>query len=490
MTNFTKYSITRRETVLPNLNWKALECKVRSLQNKIAVAYTNGDKQKVAKLQRILTGSFAAQMLAMRSVILSEGIKSPGIDGLSFPTAVQFWMIADMLALIGSSPALYQASPVRRVWIPKNVLSLERDRPLGIPTVLDRCVQVLYLLALDPIAEVTAEDGSYGFRSGLGTWDAITRIYTYLHLGFEKRPLFVYDADIAKFFDTVSHEWLLNNIPLHPEILAQFLKAGFIDQDKLHNTDVGFPQGGNISPTIANMALDGLIAAITTAVKALKPSYYASVNTVRYADDFVTTFWKQFQLDSAILPAIQQFLLARGLRLNLAKSKTVAITDGFDFLGVTLRYVKNYLKPGTWMWLIVPAEKRIKIFKENVAAIFREARNLSARKLFMKLNPVLQGWANYYKYAHSSKTFSMLDGIIWRMYFKWCIKKYPRASMKWIFEHCFKKTQQGYIPCYKPGTSEELCLYLLRNTKLERYGKPRKGKSYLFSKGASRTWKR
>lgn len=323
-----------------NIKWNLCEQIVLKLQRKIIVAWKLGDKQKVFNLQETLVKTFAARALAIRRVTNNKGGKTSVIDGITLETnETKMAMIHELKQLSG-----YKALPVRRVMIPKSNGKL---RPLGIPTIKDRCVQALYIMALDPIAETTADAKSYGFRKYRSTQDVQTYLRTTLSLN--NRAKYIMDIDIKSFFDTISHEWILENIPINKKILKEWLKCGFYHNSQEYDSVEGVPQGGIISPTIANMVLDGLQEVINKKSDEIKKceqkilykktgfrNYNTKINYVRYADDFIITAGKKQYLHELIV-VINDFLKKRGVEINQDKTRIYHINKGFDFLGFNFR---------------------------------------------------------------------------------------------------------------------------------------------------------
>lgn len=423
---------------LPALfDWTQAEAHVLKLQRKIAVAYTAGNTKKVKELQGILVNSYAARMLAARRVVTSTG-KSPGVDNKTVNTRPAFYAMVSGLKEVTSSPSSYVPSPVRRVMIPKGYGSNEK-RPLGIPTVFDKAVQALYMMALLPIAEITADKGSYGYRKGMGSLDAAFAVKK--GLVRSPRPEVIFDADIAKFFDTVSHDWLLTNIPMDRRILGAILSAGVIIDGKFAPTVRGFPQGAVISPVLGNMSLDGLEKAIHDSVKTFS-RFAKSVQFVRYADDFVVLgLDKSFVWNSHVIPAIVEFLKLRGLELSQTKSKLVTKTEGFDFLGYNFKWVENNYRAGP-LWLrLSPSKKSHDSLLLRIDDLFVEYNDLVMRaKLIQSLNALLQGWGNYHKYGHSSVLFAKVDNLIWEKYLALARNWYPTMKINEIYPKVFEKS--------------------------------------------------
>jgi len=272
-------NIITQSSLLPDFNWKDAMKALLKLQRKIEVAYKEGDIKKVTLLQRILVNSWAVRMLAVRLVVLSKGAKTPGVDQRLVQSSDDFLEIVKGLGVV---PSGYKPKPVKRVMIPKGYGTNEL-RALGIPTMFDRAVQSLYGLSLLPIAELTADEGSYGFRKGRGQLDAV--LAAKRDLLELPRPALILDANIKKFFDTVSHDWLLENIPMDKTVLKAFLTAGSIDKGQFVPSPAGFPQGSIISPMLTNMTLNGLYQCIHDSL-AKTTQLRKYIRFIRYADDF------------------------------------------------------------------------------------------------------------------------------------------------------------------------------------------------------------
>ncbi len=369
---------------------------MRRLQARIVKATQAGRWGKVKALQRLLTHSFSGKVLAVRRVTENQGKNTPGVDGDIWDTP------AKKATAIGSWRSRgYRPRPLRRVYIPK---SNGQKRPLGIPVMKDRAMQALYLLALNPVAETTGDHHSYGFRVERSTADAIEQCFNVL--AAKRRAEWILEGDIKSCFDRISHEWLLANIPMDKAILRKWLKAGFMAEGVLYPTDEGTPQGGIISPVLANMALDGLEQRLMENFhrkKGRTPS--PRVHVVRYADDFIVTGKTQELLEQEILPIVKQFMAERGLELSLDKTCITRIEDGFDFLGQNVRKYEGKL-------LIKPSKKNQHVFLEKVRGIIQANKSATAGYLITQLNPLIRGWANYHQHVASQRTLSNVDSAI------------------------------------------------------------------------------
>jgi RNA-directed DNA polymerase len=405
------------------IDWRMVYRKVRSLQRRIVKAIKEGRHNKVKSLQWMLTHSLAAKLLAVKRVTENSGKRTAGVDGVIWKTPEQKLEAARSLTRKG-----YQAKPLKRVYIPKRN---GKKRPLGIPVMYDRAMQALHLLALDPVSETTADNCSYGFRPRRGCADAIAKSFTLL--ARKNSAEWILEGDIKGCFDHINHQWMLDNIPTDKVVLKQWLKAGFIDNKRLFPTKEGTPQGGIISPTIANMVLDGMERAILNAVgvtisktNGKKLSNIHQVHLVRYADDFIVTSNSKEVLETRILPAIRQFLAERGLQLSEEKTKITSIYAGFDFLGQNIR------KYGGGKLLIKPSKDSIKSIHATVKDVVRRHRASTPHLLINHLNPIIRGWCNYHRHVCAKKSFSALDYHVWYTIWRWAKRRHPNKMAHWV----------------------------------------------------------
>lgn len=413
------------------ISWDAVRHHVRRLQMRIAKAVKEGKPSKVKALQWLLTHSFHAKLLAVKRVTSNQGKKTPGIDGILWKGNK-----AKMQAALRLKRHGYNPQPLRRIYIPKKN---GKKRPLSIPTMFDRAMQALHKLALSPVAETTADKNSYGFREGRSCADAVQAAFNFLSK--PNSATYILEADIDGCFDNIAKEWMLDNIPMDKMILRKWLEAGYIESNIKYPTLKGTPQGGIISPTIANMALDGLEQAIKEAVPRRR-----RVNFVRYADDFIVTGKSKKILEQHIKPALEKFLSERGLKLSEEKTCITYIKHGFTFLGQTFRKHGNTLH-------ITPSQEGVQALIRKVGNIIRKQASAPIEALFEKLNSILRGWANYHRHVVSSEAFSRVDTYVfeqlWRMVRRrhqnktkgWLIKKYWSAAGKHVFSilHKYKK---------------------------------------------------
>lgn len=425
---------------------------------RIAKACREGKWRKVKALQRMLTRSKSARFLAVRRVTENQGKRTAGVDRLLWDTPNAKWEAVGRLKTLG-----YRARPLRRVYIPK---SDGRERPLGIPTMTDRAMQALYLLALSPVAETRGDPNSYGFRIERSTADAMAQLFVCLSAKVSAR--WVLDADIEGFFDHINHDWLLRNVPIETRTLRQWLKAGVVHRGQLHATDAGTPQGGIISPTLANLALDGLESLLkqhlgVTRAKKLK------INVVRYADDFVITGASLEVLENEIKPWVEQFLATRGLRLSPKKTRIVHIDEGFDFLGWSFRKYDGTL-------LIKPSKKNAKAFYGKIREAIDSHKTSRQEDVIRLLNPVLRGWALYHQPVVAKQAYSQMDNRVFLKLWRWAKRRHPNKSLEWIRKRYFRsKGDRNWVfattVLEANGTKREIELYSLASTPIERHRK-------------------
>jgi RNA-directed DNA polymerase len=412
--NLHKCAVKDRNMSWHSIDWKKAHEYVRKLQSRIAKAQKKRKKGKRKSLQRLLTTSFYGRALAVKRVIENKGKNCAGVDGITWKTPSQKWEAVQQLKRYQYNP-----QPLRRVNIPKSNGKL---RPLSIPTMKDRAMQALHLLALSPIAETKSDPNSYGFRIGRSCADASSRVFQTLCRKTSSQ--WIIDADIKGCFDNISHQWMLKNIPMDKKILGKWLKSGVLIQKEYYPTTQGSPQGGIISPTLANMVLDGLERQVLRAGGATKSMNKNKVHITRYADDLVVTGSSKDLLKDKIIPAIKRFLKIRGLELSEEKTKIVHISEGFDFLGMNFKKYKTKL-------LVTPSKQSIQQFKDKIRAVFKAFRGAPARALIQKLNPIIKGWAYYHRHHASKATFIKLERVIFQKLHRWMKRQYRRKSWKW-----------------------------------------------------------
>ncbi len=422
--------------------WKKLAMRVYKLQKRIYRASQRGDVKAVRRLQKTRLHSWSAKMLAVRRVTQdNQGKKTAGVDGVKALTPEQ------RLDLVGQLKLTDKSKPTRRVWIPKP--GTEEKRPLGIPTMYDRALQALVKQAMEPEWEAKFEPNSYGFRPGRSCHDAVGAIFTAIRL----KAKFVLDADIAKCFDRIDHQALLKKINTFPSLRRQikgWLKSGVLDNREMLETDKGTPQGGVISPLLANIALHGLEGQVKQFAETLpgnKRDNKNAITLVRYADDFVILHEKLEGVQKC-QQIIQDWLSEIGLELKPSKTR-IAHTlfplgdekPGFDFLGFNIRQYSvgkhqsgkstNGKKLG-FKTIIKPAKKKVALHYQNITQVVDAHKAAPQEALISRLNPIIRGWANYYAAVCSKETYSELDNMVYGKLRRWTRRRHPNKTGKWV----------------------------------------------------------
>jgi RNA-directed DNA polymerase len=437
------------------IDWPKVRHAVRRLQLRIAKAIRAGRHGKAKALSWLLTHSQSAKLLAVKRVTENKGAKTPGVDNVLWRTDRQKYAAVQNLKRRG-----YRPLPLRRHYIPKKNGKM---RPLSIPTLRDRAMQALHALALKPIAETVADRNSYGFREGRSCADAIGQCFCALAKSYA--PRWVLEGDIKACFDRISHEWLLKSIPMDKRMLRQWLESGYWEKGRLFPTNEGTPQGGIISPLLANLTLDGMEQAIRSRIKIRRDQ----VNFIRYADDLVVTARTKEILEQIIKPAVMAFLAQRGLELSEQKTTITHIEAGFNFLGHNVRKYRNKL-------LIKPAKDGVKALVQKIRETIKGTHGQTAATLIRKLNPIIRGWANYHRHVCSGKTFWTLHRVIHHQILCWARRTHPNKSYGWLKRKYFSSGGVfGFSTRVVRGTGESqmLRLYSIAKTVIERHIKVR-----------------
>jgi len=402
------------------IDWSQCERQASRLQARIVKATQEKRWGRVKALQRLLTCSFSGKALAVKRVTDNQGRRTPGVDGKIWSTPASKHKALGLLQRRG-----YQPQPLRRVHIPKANGKL---RPLGIPTMTDRAMQALHLQALLPVTETTADKNSYGFRPGRSTADAIGQCFLMLRGGSHSMAEWVLEGDIRGCFDNIAHEWMLRHVPTDKVVLQKWLKAGFMENRILFPTQAGTPQGGIISPTLANLTLDGLETLLKQSFPVKRVNgvpVNPKIHLIRYADDFIITGADKAVLENEVKPLVEQFLRDRGLQLSPEKTCITHIEQGFDFLGQNLRKFDGKL-------IIRPSKKNTHDFLEKVRKLVRQNRGASQVHLIGQLNPVIRGWVNYHRHIVALQTFKNVEKALWHTLWRWAKRRHPGRPHGWI----------------------------------------------------------
>ena len=426
-----------------SIDWNKARAYVKKLQMRIVKAQQEGHYSKVKTLQWLLTHSFYAKALAVKRVTSNRGKNTAGVDHELWLTPEAKFKAINKLKRRG-----YRPQPLKRVYIPKKNGKL---RPLSIPTMTDRAMQTLYMFALEPLAETYGDPNSYGFRIGRSTHDAIEQCFTDLNKG--KSPEWILEGDIKGCFDHISHEWLMENIPMDTQVLQKWLKCGFVDTKQLFPTEEGTPQGGTISPTLMNMTLNGLERLLKERLPTKQyfngKTHFNKMNFVRYADDFIVTGESPEFLREEVLPIIREFMAERGLQLSEEKTVITHIEDGFDFLGKNIRKYNGKL-------LIKPSKQSVSSLLKKVREIVKSNKSAKQDSLIRQLNPVIRGWVNNQRFVVSAEAFSKIDYQIYNCLWQWAKRRHKKKSRRWIqnLNALVDTVRHEIIERYRPGEDD------------------------------------
>jgi len=427
------------------IDWFQVENYVRRIQYEIVVAYREKDSEKLIKLQTQLMNSFEGRASAVRKTTSTSGAKTAGIDKVLLIKSIDKWDAISKLRDYLQKPNTYKAKLVKRVMIPK---PNGKERPLGIPVIMDRAMQNLVVLALDPIVEETSDLHSYGFRKFRNTGLAMTRIRHILDKS--SLPRYIWDADIKGCFDNISYRAINNALKdkLCPEginLINKWLNCGIIHKGKTTYPVKGVPQGGVISPVLMNLVLNGLEervrgknVSINKSTSQKEFNALAGTWIVRYADDFIVTHHNKEELNNIIIPKISKFLLNKGLRINEEKSNVIDLYENsFDFLGWTVTTPKRNWKlnkkgiKNTRTFVMKPSKDAVRRIKRKISEAFNAKHKMI--NIVKILNPIIRGWTNYYRISyHSQRAFQHITSYILMKFYKWGLRKHSTRGYKWL----------------------------------------------------------
>ncbi len=410
-----------------SINWRKANRQVRNLRYRIFRASQAGDWKTVSRLQKLMLRSYSNRLLSVRRVTqVNHGKRTAGVDKVLVKTPKTRGELVDDLGAYHP----WKALPAKRIFIPKANGKL---RPLGIPVIRDRALQAMVKNALEPSWEAQFELSSYGFRPGRGCHDALGKIYGLAQPN--KRKKWVVDADITGAFDNIDHNYLLNAIGDVPgrALIRQWLKAGYVDRNVFHPTEAGTPQGGVISPLLANIALHGLEQAL--GVRYRISSGHTELRSkravVRYADDFVV-FCESREDAEAVQEELVGWLAQRGLELSTDKTRIVHLTEGFDFLGFNIRH---YPAPQTsttgYKLLIKPSRASVLKIRGRLREEWLALKGQDVGAVVSRLNPIIRGWANYFRVGVASETFGALDHWMFSREIRYVRHTHPNKPWYW-----------------------------------------------------------
>lgn len=459
------------------IDWKQANKRVKNLRQRIYRATRNGQWNKVRSLKKLMLRSYSNLLLSVRRVTQeNRGKRTAGLDGQRVLSP------EERVALVNKMQTytLWQVKPAKRIYIPK--ANSTKQRPLGIPCIKDRVAQAIVKNALEPSWEARFEANSYGFRPGRSCHDAIQQCYNRLKKGIEG---WILDADIRGAFDNISHEFILQALGNSPgrELIKQWLKAGYVEAEVFYETNSGTPQGGIVSPLLANIALDGLDELLATYDKEkeyiyLRPDGRQTVSRkrlkrygfIRYADDMLVTAETKEDIE-AIVPIIEAWLKQRGLELNQEKTRITHIEDGVDFLGFHIRQFKGHC-------YTLPQKEKVHAFLARIRAWLKANASVKPEAVIHTLNPLLHGWGNYYKHGVSKQTFHYVDHQIWQILWRWSCRRHPHKAKRWIANKYFMPPNGPRWTFNTPvetrqGDKKTITLFKLMNIPIERHIKVR-----------------
>ncbi|MDJ1183361.1 group II intron reverse transcriptase/maturase [Roseofilum casamattae] len=459
--------------------WSKIERNVFKLQKRIYRAKCRGNVRLVRQLQKLLSKSRSARLLATRKVTQdNRGKKTAGVDGVKSIDSRNRLKLANNIKLDG------KAKPVRRIEIPKP--GKTEKRPLGIPTIEDRIKQTLVKLALEPEWEAVFEPNSYGFRPGRGCHDAIEAIFSSIRF----KPKYVLDADIAQCFDKIDHKKLLDKLNTYPSLRRQikvWLKAGFMSNNAWFPTEEGTPQGGAISPLLANIALHGMedrIKEFATTLKGTKLTNLKKLQLIRYADDFVILH-DDLEVILQCKAIISEWLENIGLELKPEKTSITHTYEayngktGFDFLGFNIRQYKHGRhtsgknpqgKLMGFKTIIKPSKNSIQRVYRTLAAKVEKLVAVRQDVLVKEINPIVRGWCNYYSTSCANEAFSLIQYLLFWKLKRWGLRRHHNKSSQWVNKkYWFQKEGNNWV-FGEPDTCE---LIDPRYTEIKRHTKVR-----------------
>jgi RNA-directed DNA polymerase len=415
---------TDRSTDWKSVNWRKANRQVRNLRQRIFKAAQARDWNKVRSLQKLMLRSYSNTLVSVRRVTQeNKGKRTHGVDGVKVLTPEGRGRLVDLM--MAFQP--WRVRPALRVYIPK---ANGKQRPLGIPTVMDRCLQARVKNALEPRWEVVFEASSYGFRPGRSCHDAMTHITALTKV--DSRKKWVVDADIKGAFDNIAHAYVLETVGEVPgrALIKQWLKSGYVEHGTFHPTEAGTPQGGVISPLLANIALHGMEQALEIKYnqKGKNPGKRA---LVRYADDFVVLCASKADAKQ-VIENLNEWLARRGLMLSEEKTRVVHLTQGFDFLGFNVREYSNVNRKEGAVRLITPSKEAVKRHRDMMRGEWVRLKGQSVATVIKKLKPKIIGWANYYWHQVAYAAFHDLDNWMYERECRYAKQTHPNRSWKWL----------------------------------------------------------
>jgi RNA-directed DNA polymerase len=437
------------------VDWKYVNQSVTKLRRRIFDAKRCKDFRRLVRLQALMLYSTANILYSIRKVSYNSGRVTPGIDGETLSSPKDRLRLFNQILINkwnGVNP-----KPIRRIYIKETT----KLRPIGIPTVYDRVIQTMICNSLEPEWEAVFEKGSYGFRPKRNTNDAVSRVWLALNKPGSRK--WIVDSDISRCFDSISHKYLLDSLKGFPgkNLIKDILESGIIIRDVwLASDDEGTPQGSPLSPLLCNIALHGLESEL--GVKYTKKGYVDQKGRllIRFADDLVIICQTHMDAFQA-LEDLKSSLRIRGLQISELKTKVVHISEGFDFLGFNFKmfpkkhesfqaikkmdefnYVIDHNKVGIY---VSPTRKSITKVKTKLKEALLSTKGATAEKFIGKINLIIRGYVQSKLHWHSNRAFREIDLYVYRLCWRWAIRKHPSKGPNWIKNKYFKFIKIGYI---------------------------------------------
>ena len=405
------------------INWNKVETYVNRIQGKIFLATKNNEHKKLKNLQKLARKSFYFHLFALKQItIVNQGKYTAGIDGKLCALRDRYALLNDLKNFQSNE---YKPMPIKRVYIPK---PNGGKRPLGIPTIFDRCVQMLYKLILEPEFEQKFHKNSFGFRPGRSTQDAVELIKSNLG-GFREK--YILDADLKRFFDNIEHSLILKHFqPRYQTVIRKWLKSKILENNTCRTPLKGTPQGGVISPLLANVVLNEFDNIFNPNPNLNLKDIRRKIITIRYADDYVVISDSK-QILERIHSLMEKYFNKIGLEFNQSKTRIVERSKGFDFLGFHfIKYPHSYLK-------VTPSKSSLRKVKKSIKEIFVRNKQAKTDAIIYRLNQIIRGWTMYYRYCNAYNSFTLLDVITFRWEWKWCIRRHPKKGKRWVARKYF-----------------------------------------------------
>lgn len=450
---------TDNETEIENwseIDWKLINSSVKKLRRRIFDARKNEDYRKLRSLQLLMLNSTSNILFSIRKICFNSGRKTPGIDGETLDSPkdrIRLFNNIRRNKWDGVNP-----KPIRRIYIKE----IDKLRPIGIPIIYDRVIQQMVCNSLEPEWEAVFEKGSYGFRPKRNVDDAVSRVW--LSLCKKGCRTWVLDADISKCFDTISHKYLLNTLRYFPgvNLIKNMLEVGIIIREVwMASEDSGTPQGSAISPLLCNIAFHGIEAEMGVIYD--KKGYVSpkGPSLIRFADDLVI-LCKTRAIAESSLETLKACLLIRGMEISQQKTKIVHIVEGFDFLGYNFKMcpkrhaskdiVLKEIEDGNYSIVhdkvgvyVSPSRKSITKVKSKLKFAMTSTKGSTARKFIGKINPIIRGYCLSKIHWHSNNSFRELDHYVYKLCWRWAIRKHSKKGSGWIRSRYFKHLKIGYI---------------------------------------------